>query len=239
MAVAGEPDAGDDDTNGGADAVWRERAIERSTRGARQRAAKRVQQFLDAARAIISEKESTEFTVQEIVDRSQQSLRSFYQYFDGKHELLLALFEEEMSEAVARIQAATVDGDPLDRLEQSVLILYELCTPDRASTQPLFFEFAQRLLVSHPEEVSRAYTPMFEYLVGMAEDAAGAGLLRPGRPRRQAAIVMQAATTTAGRSGAGAHPITAEEMWEFCLHAIAPDDVVAARAKRPARSRSA
>ena len=66
--------------------------------------AARVQQFLNAAREIIAEKGSTEFTVQEVVDRSKQSLRSFYQYFDGKHELLLALFEEEMGEAVTRVR---------------------------------------------------------------------------------------------------------------------------------------
>ena len=82
-------DPGDDGADG--DAVWRDRAIERSTRAARERAAVRVQQFLNAAREIIAEKGSTEFTVQEVVDRSKQSLRSFYQYFDGKHELLLAL----------------------------------------------------------------------------------------------------------------------------------------------------
>jgi AcrR family transcriptional regulator len=223
-----------DETSIAGEPLWRERAIERSTRGARQRASKRVQQFLDSAREIISEKGSIEFTVQEVVERSKQSLRSFYQYFDGKHELLLALFEEEVAEATRRIRAASADGDPLSRLESSVLILYELCSPGRASMQPLFFEFAQRLLISHPAEVTRAYTPLFEYFVGITEDAAAAGLLRPGKPRRQAAVVMQAATTTAGRSGGGAHPITAQEMWEFCLHAIAPDEVVAAR--RPKRS---
>jgi AcrR family transcriptional regulator len=230
-------DSGDDD--GATGALWRARAIERSTRGARQRAAKRVQQFLDAARAVISDKGSIEFTVQEVVDRSGQSLRSFYQYFDGKHELLLALFEEEIREAVERIRAATTEGDPLDQLGQAVRDLYKLCTPGRTSVQPLFFEFAQRLLISHPDEVTRAYTPMFEQFVGMVEAAAEAGLLRPGKPRRQAAIVMQSASTTAGRSAGTAHPITADEMWEFCLHAVAPDEVVAARTKRAARSKSA
>ena len=230
--AAGDEAPQDDGANDGAnDAVWRERAIERSTRAARERAAKRVQQFLNSARDIIAEKESIEFTVQEVVDRSKQSLRSFYQYFDGKHELLLALFEEEMTEAVGRIKASTVDGDPLDRLEQAVLILYDLCTPDRASEQPLFFEFAQRLLVTHPDEVSSAYTPLFDYMVSITEDAAEAGLLRPGRARRQAAMVLQAATTTAGRSGGGRQPITGAEMWEFCLHAVAPDDIVARRSK--------
>jgi AcrR family transcriptional regulator len=222
-----------DEPGSSREAAWRERAIERSTRGARQRAAKRVQQFLDAAREIISEKGSIEFTVQEVVERSKQSLRSFYQYFDGKHELLLALFEEEVDEATGRIRAASAEGDPLSRLEASVLILYELCSPDRSSIQPLFFEFAQRLLISHPAEVTKAYTPLFEYFVGIAEEAAEAGLLRPGKPRRQAAVVMQAATTTAGRSGGGPHPITGEEMWEFCLHAIAPDEVAATRTRKP------
>ena len=164
------------------DAVWRDRAIERSTRAARERAAVRVQQFLNAARSIIAEKGSTEFTVQEVVDRSKQSLRSFYQYFDGKHELLLALFEEEMGEAVARVKRVTVDGDPLDRLEQTVLVLYELCSPSELSEQPLFLEFAQRLLVTHPTEVASAYAPLLEYIVSMVEEAGDAGLLRPGNP---------------------------------------------------------
>jgi len=86
--------ANDDNPVGGA--AWRDRAVERSTRAARQRAATRVQQFLDAARDIIVERSSIDFTVQEVVDRSKQSLRSFYQFFDGKHELLLALFEDAL-----------------------------------------------------------------------------------------------------------------------------------------------
>ena len=209
--------------------VWRQRAIDRSTQSARLRAAKRVQRFLNSAREIIADKESTEFTVQEVVDRSKQSLRSFYQYFDGKHELLLSLFEEEMAVAVTRMRETTSEGDPLDRLRQAVLLLYELCSPGRASVQPLFSDFAQRLVVDHPNEVAAAYAPQIDYIASIAEDAAAAGLLRPGRPRRMATIVLQTATVTAGRSASGHQPITGEEMWEFCLHAIAPDDVVAAR----------
>src|SRR5262245_4281630 len=97
----------------GAEPAWRKRAIDRSTQSARLRAAKRVQRFLNAAREIIAEKETTEFTVQEVVDRSKQSLRSFYQYFDGKHELLLGLFEEEMEIAAKRLREVSTDGDPL------------------------------------------------------------------------------------------------------------------------------
>ena len=207
----------------GTDTAWRDRAIERSTRSARDRAAKRVQQFLNATREVIATKASTEFTVQEVVDQSKQSVRSFYQYFDSKHELLLVLFEEEMGIAVTRIREATAAGDPLDRLEQVVLMVYELCAPGRVSDQPLFAEFAQRLLVDHPEEVVAAYSPLYEYVAEMVEQVGKAGLLREGRPRRLAAIVLQAATVTAGRSTGVRQPITGEEVWKFCLHAIVPD----------------
>ena len=54
--------------------------------------------------------------MQEVVDRSRQSLRSFYLQFDGKHELLLALFEDALSRSADQIRAATANqDDPIDR----------------------------------------------------------------------------------------------------------------------------
>src|SRR5579885_732111 len=75
---------------------WRELAIARSLDSARLRAETRVQRFLDAAIELMTAAPDREFTVQEVVERSGQSLRSFYQYFAGKHELLLAVFEESV-----------------------------------------------------------------------------------------------------------------------------------------------
>jgi AcrR family transcriptional regulator len=219
VEAAGEP-------GGTAGPQWRQRAIDLSALAARQRG--RVQRFLNAAREIIAERGTTEFTVQEVVDRSQQSLRSFYQYFDGKQALLLALFEEQTEQMAERIRAAASGGEPLDRLKAAVILLYELSAPGRVSAQPLVSEFATRLVVNHPDEVAAAYAPVVDHLAGLVEAAAAAGLLRPGRPRRIAAIVLQSATVTAVRSGGGGHPITADELWEFCLHAIAPDSVAAA-----------
>ena len=101
--------------------AWKQRAVERSIKTAKLRAAQRVQRFLDAAQAIIIEKGSTDFTVQEVVDRSRQSLRSFYLQFDGKHELLLALFEDALSRSADQIRAATESHtDPLERLQVAV-----------------------------------------------------------------------------------------------------------------------
>lgn len=207
------------------DSAWRSRVIERSTRAVRERASERAQQFLDAARAVMNDKGSTEFTVQEVVDRSPHSLRSFYQYFDGKYELLLTLFEEEMGNAVEGLIAASSTGEPLDRLERVTRDLYDLCAPSLVSKQPLFSEFALRLLVDHPEEVVASFAPLIDYLSEVVGAAADAGLVRPGSPRRMAAILLQTATITAGRNAGARKPITGDEVWEFCLHAIVPDDV--------------
>src|SRR4051812_42895370 len=96
---------------------WRDQAVARSLDPARARAEKRVQRFLDAALELMSSSENKDFTVQQVVERSGQSLRSFYQYFAGKHELLLALFEESVRATAERL-ATTIEpfDDPLDQL---------------------------------------------------------------------------------------------------------------------------
>ena len=76
----------------------RELAVARALDTARSRAENRVELFLDAARDLMNTN-ATDFTVQEVVERSGQSLRTFYQYFAGKYELLLALFEESVAGA--------------------------------------------------------------------------------------------------------------------------------------------
>src|SRR5476649_2500251 len=88
---------------------WREQAVARSLDSARLRAEGRVQRFLDAAIELLNTGTSKDFTVQEVVERSGQSLRSFYQYFGGKHELLLALFEESVRTTTDHLRGSIAD----------------------------------------------------------------------------------------------------------------------------------
>jgi AcrR family transcriptional regulator len=207
--------------------AWKQRAVERSIRQAKLRAEQRVQRFLDAAQAIMTEKGSTDFTVQEVVDRSRQSLRSFYQHFNGKHELLLALFEDALRRATDQIAAAASgQDDPLDRVRVAVQLLFELCRPDPAAQRPLFTDFAPQLLLTHPAEVRVAHAPLLSLLTELMAEADAAGELRPGtRPRRAAALTMQTVMFIAQYNEIPdeetAHPLTAEEIWEFCARGFA------------------
>lgn len=202
----------------GEEPAWKQRAVERSTRAAKLRAEQRVQGFLDAAQAIMAEKGSTDFTVQEVVDRSRQSLRSFYQHFDGKHELLLALFEDALRRVTEQIRAAASgQSDPLDRLRTAVRLLFELSRPDPSARRPLFTDVAPQLLLSHPAEVKVAYSPLLTLLTGLMEQAAAAGQLRPSaEPRRVAALTMQTVLFAAQPGSVPGGPLGADEVWDFC-----------------------
>ena len=220
-------------TAGGDEPSWKQRAVDRSTRAAKLRAEQRVQRFLDAAQSIITDKGTTDFTVQEVVDVSRQSLRSFYQHFDGKHELLLALFEDALRRATIQIAAAAdAKTDPIDALRTGVQLLFELSRPDPDAHRALFSEFAPRLLLTHPAEVHRAHAPLLDLLTVLTARARQAGRLRSGaEPRRVAALAMATVMVTAQTNGApdpgspadasvSVRPVSADEIWDFVAHGI-------------------
>jgi AcrR family transcriptional regulator len=230
-----------DDPAAGADGeetpTWRELAVARSLDPARVRAEARVQRFLDAALELMAEDPDKEFTVQEVVERSGQSLRSFYQYFAGKYELLLALFEESVRSTAEVLRAAVDEEDgPEARLHRFVIDYYELCRPTpkgkaakRPSKQvpaPAMAEFAQQLLTGHPKEASRAYVPLVSLFEELLDDAAEAGLLREGiRHRRIAGVVLQAISFTAFSLTISGTPVrddadAAEEAWALIFTGI-------------------
>src|ERR1700733_7609458 len=143
-------------------------AVARPLDSARVRAESRVQRFLDAAMELLTEGSGKDFTVQEVVERSGQSLRSFYQYFSGKHELLLALFEETVRSTTEILRDKIADeDDALERLHRFVVEYYRVCRPapggdpvDWTPTSPMLVDFAQQLLTRHPAEAAQAFAPL-------------------------------------------------------------------------------
>lgn len=218
----------------GVAATRRELAVARVLDPARARAETRVQRFLDAALELMNSGSGTDFTVQEVVERSGQSLRSFYQYFDGKHELLLAVFEE-CARAAAEQLSEQVAGEEnaLERLHRFALEFYQLCRPPartrvgKKMVGPALVDFAQQLLAGHPEEASRAFVPLIELCERLLEDAAAAGAVRAElRHRRIAGFMLQAimfnayiAAMNASSASADADEAAAD-MWDLLFHGL-------------------
>ena len=157
----------------------RDQAVARSLDSARLRAESRVQRFLDAATELFDSRPGRDFTVQEVVERSGQSLHSFYQYFGGKHELLLALFEETVNSTTEQLRVEIAEeNDPLERLHRFVVEYYRMCRPpdegEAGSKRqgPLgMAEFAQQLLTDHPKEAARVFSPLLSLLEEVIQEA--------------------------------------------------------------------
>jgi AcrR family transcriptional regulator len=216
-------------------ASWREQAVARSVDPVRARAERRVQRFLDAALEIIVDEPGRDFTVQEVVKKSGQSLRSFYQNFNGKDELLLALLEESVYETASRLAVAMQrEPDAIGRLRCFTLEYYRLCRPNptgKASQRSIeilgMAEFTQQLLTQDPKEAARAFAPLFALLEEILEEAVTEGAVRPELDRRATsgamlqAIMFNSFALTIGGSPVRSDSRDAEALWELLAHGLA------------------
>jgi AcrR family transcriptional regulator len=218
-------DVQDDDASG-----WRKRAVSRSLSAARTRAEQRVQRLLDAAFELIDERGTSEFTIQEVVDRSKQSLRGFYQYFDSKDELLFALLEETIRESLEDLrEAVESESEPLDRLRAFTIRLHEWCEPlgtrrkRGAHNRIPMSEFSLQLALKDPERVAAVMAPTSRMLIELVDAAAAAGAIRVTETRRAALLIQQTVMYGWLMNRLVQSPrsrVTAEDAWEFCLHGL-------------------
>jgi AcrR family transcriptional regulator len=238
-AVRAEPVKGDSSVS------RRDLAVSRSLDSARARAESRFQRFLDAALELMHEGEpGRDFTVQEVVDRSGQSLRLFYQYFGGKHELLLALFEDVVRTTTEFLADQIVEEqDPLHRLHRFVVEYYRLCRPVPSSgpgghipSAWMLVDFAQQLLTSYPTEAALAFSPLVSLFGDVLDEAAAADAIRPGLRRSAiSGMVIEAimfnmfSATISGTSVRTEDSDLAEELWDLILNGIGVSGTVTGR----------
>ncbi|MFN2537175.1 MAG: TetR/AcrR family transcriptional regulator [Mycobacteriales bacterium] len=215
---------------------WREHAVARRLDPARARAETRVQGFLDAAFELLNESNwAVDFTVQDVVERSGQSLRSFYQYFGGKQELLLALFEETIVSAAEHLRGTLEPvEEPLERLHQFVIEYYQMTRQDRkrkstTKSRPwgrrVMVEFAQQLLTAQPAEAARVFSPLVVLFEEILTEAVAAGAVRPElNNRRVAGTVLEAImfnAFSATISGNAQANDPGEQLWDLLFHGLA------------------
>ncbi|NGX10032.1 TetR/AcrR family transcriptional regulator [Mycobacteroides franklinii] len=116
------------------------------TRTERQRRRTR-RQLLDAGRTLIAAKGVPGLRIQEITDKADIALGSFYNYFDSKEAFLEAVITESLSElASAIIGNADNETDPAEVVALACLRVVRL-----AQTEP---DFARLIVnISHSEAV--------------------------------------------------------------------------------------
>lgn len=125
----------------------------------------RPKRFMKSALEILGETGRTDFTVLEVVERSKTSLRSFYQHFSTKDELLLALVDKIMSESTRRWREDT-DGLPAPAALR--VFIDRVCTPPETTTQDKvnrgLTNYNDRLAETLPREYARVLAPVHELI---------------------------------------------------------------------------
>jgi AcrR family transcriptional regulator len=202
---------------------WQRQSIERSLKGARQRAHARSDRFVVAALKLLAEGEGTDFTVQDVVDRSDMSIRTFYSYFDGKDSLLLAVYETMMTKNVVPMlrERAGDESDPVLRLKNVVVALFDLTARDKQVARGLS-SFYYHLAEARPQDLAHALEPLHQYLSDLLADIDRQGGLRNDVGPAALTTLLQDMLLASAHSAAfaGRPSVSSEELWAFCAGAV-------------------
>ena len=202
--------------------------MERSLRTARERAVTRSERFIEVATGLLYETGSLDFTVQELVERSQMSLRAFYQHFASKDELLLAVFEEAIRRFVDSLRE-TIDAepDPLEKLRIYVTSFYGAGQSSDRSASSALSRYLLTLTSDEPAELARVLAPQVGLLSDIVEAGVAGGRLRSDLPPSVLTILVTQTLMSAVEmhvlgSQLTGEPVGADHVWQFCRGAVTP-----------------
>ncbi|WP_426573934.1 TetR/AcrR family transcriptional regulator [Aquihabitans sp. McL0605] len=209
-------------------ADWERRVVGRSLRAARARSIDRAAALIRAATVLVERSGADTFTVQDVADEAGQSLRTLYQYFESKDDLLLAVFEEVMI-TYARVVRTSIAGldDPMERLAGALIAMARLpaLTPTDASGG--LARLRLRLAQVDPDLVGRARAPIASLLLELvtAADAAEAIETPDVEAAAYVLLTLSSASTNTSTLGndVGVAPSAPAQVVGFCLRGLGAD----------------
>lgn len=234
------PAAADSDV----EADWHRRVVGRSLRSAAERSVDRGNALIAAAATVLERSDGADITVQEVADEAGQSLRTLYQYFESKDDLLLALFEEAMR-AYAILIRSSIEGldDPLDRLAGAMVAAGSMPAVSRSALDKGMARLRFKLSESNPELTGRAQQAVTSLIRELVQAAAAAGKVQvPDADKATFMLLaLNASYITSDMLGndAGAARPDLTEVVSFCLQGLGADvdaawvDDVTARVRLP------
>lgn len=216
------------DPTGDGDVDWHRRVVGRSLRTATKRSLDRGQALVQAAATVLERSNGEDITVQEVADEAGQSLRTLYQYFESKDDLLLAVFEEAMRTYARLIRRAIEPlDDPLDRLGGAMVAAVTMPMLSDVGFDRGLARLRLRLAESQPELVGRAQAATTNLVRELVEDASAAGRIRVDDPDAATFMLMalNAAVITSERLGndTGVRRPDSFGMVGFCLRGLGAD----------------
>lgn len=205
--------------------TWKRQSVERSLKTVRARAQDRSDRFVKSGIELIKSTGDTGFTVQDVVDRSGMSIRTFYLFFASKDDLLLAIHQTILSSEVEpRLRhRCEKEPDPVRRIKVFIEALFELSGNLEPATRALIVQ-QHRLAESRPDDLDLAVEPQVGLFVELLSNAARAGRVRENldvettaRLLHHMIISVVEACVLGSKRSADLSPV---QVWELCSAAV-------------------
>lgn len=195
----------------------------------------RTQSILAAAYELLEEEGLDGLTIRAMLKRTGLARRAFYERFEGKDDLVVAVFAATLKEAAAHFDQETARlPDPLDQLRHIVYGLVHGSRPDTSLTIGMRRVSAivrehMRLAQTRPAELEAALAPLLEVIADRISAGIRAGQMRDCDPALQATLIYNLIAGTvhiellmeeSGEAGPYRRKRLADEIWEFCRRAV-------------------
>jgi AcrR family transcriptional regulator len=210
------------------DADWQRRVVGRSLRTAAERSVDRGMSLIRAATAVLDRANGMDITVQDVADEAGQSLRTLYQYFESKDDLLLAVFEEAMRMYAQLVERSIREiDDPLERLAGAIVAAVRMPELTGSGVDRGLVRLRLRLSETRPEMVGRAQSAITTLVRSLVEAAAEAGQIQAEDPEGVTFMVLSlnASFITSGTVGndVGVRRPSVVDFASFCLRGLGAD----------------
>jgi AcrR family transcriptional regulator len=218
-------------------ARWEERSANRVLETGRDQILERSRKIVEAAYELLEEAGLEGLTIRAVLNKTGLSRRAFYERFEGKDDLVVAVFEQTIRMATQLFgEQIAAFPDPMERLK--LILTYIVLgksslpmpgAPNNRRGAALSREHL-RLAESRPHDLQVALAPLIALIAQQLADGMAAGAVRQDDPQRLAGLVYNLVSTTVHTellTSQGQEPVQedrtrlADDIWEFCRRALA------------------
>jgi AcrR family transcriptional regulator len=199
--------------------------VGRSLAEATKRSLDRGAALIRAAATLMEGTKGASFTVQEVANEAGLSLRSFYQHFGSKDDLLLAVYEEAMR-VYALLLNEDVDrfSEPLDRLVAGVMSVAHLTRRSSEGIVVVLSKLRLEIDQADPTQSAELTKPVTSTLRSLVLEAEETGIAGPYDADAAAYLIFSLSSAVSLSRMVGNAPgldaPTDIEFARFCLRGI-------------------
>jgi AcrR family transcriptional regulator len=223
--------------HGDTPAYWEERSASRVLETGRDQILERSRKIVEAAYELLDEQGLEGLTIRAVLKKTGLSRRAFYERFEGKDDMVLAVFEHTIRRAANHLsELVRATPDPMERLKVTITSLVfgnmTLAESDAAQSNRRGAALSRehlRLAESRPADLQASLSPLLAVIAQQISDGMEAGSVRGDDPRSMAALVYNLVSTTvhtellaqeSARPDRAQRARLAADLWEFCRRAI-------------------